>query len=168
MDGMNQEADGGLSHVDAAGTSRMVDVSEKAVTRRTAVAEGRVVVSDLLAAAISSNTLKKGDLLATARLAGVVAAKRTDELIPLCHSLPLEHVDVEAELRGGHVMLRATATTTAKTGVEMEAYTAVMVAALTVIDMGKAVDPAMRVEGVRLVSKTGGSKGDYHAGDADV
>lgn len=160
---MNEQDGTGLSHVDAAGASRMVDVSGKAVTRRTAVAEGRVVVSDLLAAAISSNTLKKGDLLATARLAGVVAAKRTDELIPLCHSLPLEHVGVEAELADGHVMLRATATTTAKTGVEMEAYTAVMVAALTVIDMGKAVDPAMRVEGVRLVSKTGGSKGDYHA-----
>ncbi|MEM6391673.1 MAG: cyclic pyranopterin monophosphate synthase MoaC [Planctomycetota bacterium] len=168
MDDVNQEADGGLSHVDEAGASRMVDVSGKSVTRRTAVAEGRVVLSEALASAIRGNTLRKGDLLATARLAGVMAAKRTDELIPLCHSLPLEHVDVEAELADGCVRLRATATTSAKTGVEMEAYTAVMAAALTVIDMGKAVDPAMRVEGVRLVSKTGGSKGDYQAGDDDV
>lgn len=136
----------------------MVDVSAKAVTARRAVAEGRVRVSAELAAAISANTLAKGDLLAVARLAGVMAAKRTDELIPLCHSLPLDHCDVEAWLEGQQVRLRATAVTTARTGVEMEALTAVTVAALTVIDMGKAIDPLMVIEAVGLTEKTGGKR----------
>jgi cyclic pyranopterin phosphate synthase len=134
----------------------MVDVSEKASTARRAVAEGRVRINDALAEAIEQNTLAKGDLLQVARLAGVQAAKRTDELIPLCHSLPLDHVDVEAWVDRPYVHLRATATTTARTGVEMEALTAVTTAALTVIDMGKAIDKHMTIETVELTEKTGG------------
>ncbi len=152
-----------LSHLDESGKARMVDVGEKPLTIRRAVAEGRVRISGALADAIRSNQLAKGDLLAVARLAGIQAAKRTDELIPLCHSLPLDAVDVQATLGDGCVELRAEAHTTWKTGVEMEALTAVAVAALTVIDMGKAIDKAMVIEGVRLVEKTGGKRGDYPA-----
>lgn len=151
-----------LSHVDADGRARMVDVGDKAVTVRRAVAEGRVRISPALASAIAANTLKKGDLLGVARLAGIQAAKRTSELIPLCHNLALDHVGVEASLDGEAVVLRAEARCTARTGVEMEALTAVAVAALAVIDMGKAVDPAMTIEHIRLVEKTGGAH-DYRA-----
>ena len=157
----------GLSHLDPDGRARMVDVGEKPITHRRAVAEALVRVSPALAEAIRSNTLKKGDLLAVARLAGIQAAKRTDELIPLCHSLPLEHVGVEATLEdapsGRRVRLVASASTTAKTGIEMEALTAAAIAALTVIDMGKAVDKGMVVEGLRLLEKTGGRSGDWTA-----
>lgn len=156
-----------LSHVDAQGRTRMVDVSDKPVTARRAVAEGCVRVSAELAEAIERDTLAKGNLLEVARLAGIQAAKRTDELIPLCHSLPLDHADVEAWLDRPYVRLRAAMTTTARTGVEMEALTAVSVAALTVIDMGKAIDKAMTVEGIRLVEKTGGQGGDFHASPED-
>lgn len=149
----------GLSHVDASGRAKMVDVGDKEPTPRRAVAEARVRISAELQRAIEGNTLVKGNLLEVARLAGITAAKRTDELIPLCHSLPLEHVDVQARVGDGYVYLRAEAGTTAKTGVEMEAYTAVAVAALTVIDMGKAVDPTMVVENLRLIEKTGGRRG---------
>jgi len=148
-----------LSHIDDSGDARMVDVGEKAVTARRAIAEAKVRISDELAAVIEQDTLKKGDLLQVARLAGITAAKRTDELIPLCHSLPLDHVDVRATVKGGHVFIQAEARTTGKTGVEMEAYTAAAVAALTVIDMGKAVDPAMVVESIRLIEKSGGRRG---------
>lgn len=148
-----------LSHIDERGAAKMVDVGEKQPTRRRAVAEGRVRISAELAAAIRENNVAKGNLLETARLAGIQATKRTDELIPLCHSLPLEHADVEAALDEGCVHLRAEVSTTAKTGVEMEALTAVAVAALTIIDMGKAIDPAMVIEHVRLVEKTGGRRG---------
>lgn len=150
-----------LSHVDQAGRARMVDVSGKTPTVRRAVVVGRVRISDALAAAVAANTLAKGNLLETARLAGIMAAKRTAELIPLCHSLPLDHVDVSASLEPPFIQLRATAVTTAKTGVEMEAFTATAVAALTVIDMGKAIDPTMTIEQIRLVEKTGG-KSDIH------
>ena len=152
-----------LSHVDAAGRAKMVDVGDKPATTRRAVAEGRVRISAALAAAIAANTLKKGNLLEVARLAGIQAAKRTDELIPLCHSLPLEHVSVDAVLEGNLVTLRAETRTFGKTGVEMEALTAVAVAALTVVDMGKAIDKAMVIEEIRLLEKTGGVHGDYHA-----
>jgi cyclic pyranopterin phosphate synthase len=145
-----------LSHLDEAGRARMVDVSSKAPTRRTAVAEGRVRVSPALAEAIEVNALAKGDLLAVARIAGIQAAKRTGLLIPLCHSLPLEHVQVEAWLDRPFVRLRATAIITAKTGVEMEALTAVSIAALAVIDMGKAIDRKMVIEEIRLIEKRGG------------
>jgi cyclic pyranopterin monophosphate synthase len=154
-----------LSHLDEAGRARMVDVGQKPATRRRAVAEGRVRCSSRLLAAIRERDLAKGDLLGTARIAGVMAAKRVDELIPLCHSLPLDHVDVELTLEDGGIRVRAIAATTARTGVEMEALTAVVVAALTVVDMGKAVDREMVIEGVRLLEKTGGRRGDYRAGE---
>ena len=156
-------ASGGLSHLDGEGRARMVDVGEKPITRRRAVAEGSVRVSGELAEAIRADTVKKGNLLEVARLAGIQATKRTDELIPLCHSLLLEHADVEAWLEDGRVRLRAEAVTSAKTGVEMEALTAVNIAALTVIDMGKAIDPGRVIEEVRLVEKTGGRGGPYRA-----
>ncbi len=152
-----------FSHLDAAGRACMVDVGPKSPTARRAVAEGRVRISAALAHAIQTNAVAKGNLLEVARLAGILAAKRTDELIPLCHALPLDHVAVEAWLGDGCVHLRATASTTARTGVEMEALTAVAVAALTVIDMGKAIDKGMTIEGVRLLEKTGGKSGDYRA-----
>jgi cyclic pyranopterin phosphate synthase len=152
-----------LTHIDEAGRARMVNIGEKPITSRRAVAEGRVRISDELARAIQANTLKKGNLLEVARLAGIQAAKRTDELIPLCHSLPLDHADVQAWLEPPYVRLRAEAAVTARTGVEMEALTAIAVAALTVIDMGKAIDKSMAIESISLIEKTGGRSGDYHA-----
>ena len=123
-------------------------------------------ISAELAQRIQVNDLAKGSLLDVARLAGVMAAKRTDELIPLCHSLPLDHADVEAWVKGNHVHLRATASTTSRTGVEMEAFTAVSVAALTVVDMGKAVDSAMVIEEIKLIEKRGGKRGTIRPHDA--
>jgi cyclic pyranopterin phosphate synthase len=154
MAGQTQPGD--FTHLDEQGRARMVDVSEKAVTRRHAVAEGRVRVSAALAAKIAANTVAKGNLLDVARLAGIQAAKQTGTLIPLCHNLALDFVHVEAWLDGHHVRLRAEACSEGKTGVEMEALTAVAVAALTVIDMGKAIDRAMVIEELRLLEKTGG------------
>ncbi len=143
--------------------ARMVDVGEKPVTERVAVAEAVVRVSAELARAIRENGLKKGNLLEVARLAGIQGAKRTADLIPLCHTLALDAVDVRAELEEGRVRITAEVRTHARTGVEMEALTAVMVAALTVIDMGKAVDKGMVVEGVRVLEKRGGRSGEYRA-----
>lgn len=151
--------DSSLTHLDDAGRARMVDVGPKAPTDRLAIAEGFVRISAELEAAIRDSGLEKGDLLRIAELAGVQAAKRTAELIPLCHTLPLDSVRVEATIEPGRVRVRAEARCHGKTGVEMEALTAVSVAALTVIDMGKAVDPAMVIEGVRLVEKRGGKHG---------
>ena len=142
----------------------MVDTSEKAVTARRAIASARVLMSAGTVSAIRDHTTPKGDPLETARLAGIVAAKRTAELIPLCHSLPLTHVDVRAELREYGVYLEAEVSTRAQTGVEMEALTAVSVAALTVYDMCKALDKAMTISDVRLELKTGGKSGEYHRG----
>ena len=159
---------GSLSHVGPDGRARMVDVGQKPATQRTATAEAIVRVSPALEGAIRDNSLAKGNLLEVARLAGIQAAKRTDELIPLCHTLPLDAVDVEATLEPGRVRLRAQARTTAKTGVEMEALTAVAVAALTVIDMGKAIDKSMVVDGLRILSKSGGRSGDYRAPPAPL
>ncbi len=146
----------------SSGTDRlqMINVAEKPVTARRAVASGRVRIAPALAQAIAARTLPKGDLLTAARLAGIQAAKRTAELIPLCHPLPLEHVDVAAWLEADCVRLRAEVRATAKTGVEMEALTAVALAALTVIDMGKAIDPAATIEEVRVIEKTGGVHGN--------
>ncbi len=152
-----------LSHLDDSGSASMVDVGSKPITERVAIAEGFVRVSEALERAIRDDALAKGNLLETARLAGIQACKRTDELIPLCHTLPLDHVDVLATLEPGRVRLRAECRVHARTGVEMEALTAVSVAALTVIDMGKAVDKSMVVEGVRIVEKRGGRGGDYVA-----
>jgi len=152
-----------LTHLDSAGQARMVDIGNKASTARRAVVEARVRCSAELLKRIEANDVAKGNVIEVARLAGIQAAKRTDELIPLCHSLPLDAVDVRitATAEGLHVV--AEASTTWKTGVEMEAFTAATVAALTIIDMGKAVDKAMVIDGVRLVEKTGGKSGDYHA-----
>lgn len=150
-----------LSHLDHDGQPTMVDVGGKAITRRTAIAEGFVRVSAELLDAIREDRVAKGAVLQVARLAGIQAAKRTDELIPLCHSLPLDAVHVELALTETGVQIKAQASTSWKTGVEMEALTAATVAALTVIDMGKAVDPAMTIERIELVSKTGGKRGPW-------
>lgn len=153
---------GKLSHIDG-NRAKMVDVSAKPVSERTAVAEALVRVSHELASAISENRIAKGNVFETARLAGIQAAKRTDELIPLCHSLGLDSVDVAISLDGETVRIVATARATARTGVEMEALTAASVAALTIYDMGKAVDRSMTIDGIRLLKKTGGTRGDYAA-----
>ncbi len=150
-----------LSHIDAEGKVKMVDTSAKAVTSRRAVASARVVMSDETIAALKAHRTPKGDPLQAARLAGIMAAKRTADLIPLCHPLPLTHVDVEATLTEGGVALQAEVSTNAQTGVEMEALTAVSIAALTIYDMCKAIDKGITITDVRLESKTGGKSGDY-------
>jgi cyclic pyranopterin phosphate synthase len=146
------ESAGELSHVDASGDVRMVDVGAKVATRRQARARARVRMSSETIATL--HALPKGDALTTARLAGIMAAKRTSELIPLCHPLPLTHIDVSLEVGADAVAIEATASTTAQTGVEMEALVAASVAALTLYDMAKAVDKDMVVDDVRLVEKT--------------
>ena len=152
-----------LSHVDEAGRARMVDVGDKAASRRTAVAEGVVRMSAEAFALVRDNQVAKGDVLRIAEVAGTMGAKRTSELVPLCHPLPLEVVRVECtadpSLPGVRVV--ATAVTTGKTGVEMEALTAVSVACLTVYDMVKAADREMVIDGIRLLEKTGGTRGDW-------
>ena len=150
-----------LSHVDADGSARMVDVSDKAVTAREAVAAGRIVMSSEALRLATGGANKKGDPVQTARLAGVMAAKRTSELIPLCHPLPLSFVDVEIVRRADGFEITATARTTAQTGVEMEALTAVSVAALTLYDMIKAVDKTMEIGAIRLLEKRGGRSGEF-------
>jgi cyclic pyranopterin phosphate synthase len=152
-----------LSHVDAAGRIRMVDVSEKPVTARDAVARGRITMSRAARLAIRAGRVKKGDPLQTARLAGIMAAKRTADLIPLCHSLNLSHADVSIVPEADGYAIEARVRTASQTGVEMEALTAVSVAALTVYDMLKAVDKAMVIGEIRLVEKRGGRSGDYQA-----
>lgn len=152
-----------LSHINANHQAAMVNVGQKPITARTAIAEGMVKINAALARAIRRNLLAKGDVLATARLAGIMAAKRTAEIIPLCHTIPLEHIEVNVTLRGQVIHIQATARANWKTGVEMEALTAVAAAALTVYDMGKAVDRSMVVGGIRLLTKTGGANGNYRA-----
>ena len=155
-----------LSHLDGQGQPKMVDVGDKPITPRTAIAEGFVRMNAELLDAIRRDRVAKGSVLQVARLAGIQAAKRTDELIPLCHALPLDAVQVELTLSEDGVSITAQASTSWKTGVEMEALTAVSVAALTVIDMGKAIDPAMTIGPIRLIQKTGGSRGDWSRDDA--
>jgi cyclic pyranopterin phosphate synthase len=150
-----------LSHVDKEGRVAMVDTSDKPVTARQAIASARVLMSPETVKAVREESTPKGDPLETARLAGIMAAKRTADLIPLCHTLPLTHIDVRAELQEWGVYLEATVSTQAQTGVEMEALTAATVAALTVYDMCKAVDKAMTITDVRLERKTGGKSGMY-------
>jgi len=144
----------------------MVDVSEKAVTAREAVAQGRITMSSAAVRQIRSGTVKKGDPLQTARLAGIMAAKRTSEMIPLCHPLPLSHADVSLIPKRDGYLIEARVRTTAQTGVEMEALSAVAVAALTIYDMIKAVDQAMIIGDIRLIEKRGGRSGVYRAGRA--
>ncbi len=150
-----------LTHIDEQGRAAMVDTSAKDVTARKAIASGRVLMSAETVQAIRDHQMPKGDPLETARLAGIIGAKRTADLIPLCHPLPLTHVEVRAELRVDGVYLEAEVTTRAQTGVEMEALTAVSVAALTVYDMCKALDKSMTIADIRLELKTGGKSGDY-------
>ena len=157
-----QSTAAGLTHLDSQGRASMVDVGWKEATRREAVAKGFVSMQPETLARIQGGTMEKGDVFAVARLAGIMGAKQTAQLIPLCHPLPLDRVAVELEPnteRQG-VEITAIATTSAKTGVEMEAMTAVSVAALALYDMCKSVDRAMRIEAVRLVSKRGGKSGD--------
>jgi cyclic pyranopterin phosphate synthase len=151
-----------LSHVDETGSARMVDVSCKPETERIAIAKGEVTMLPSTVISIQTGNMKKGDVINVAQIAGVMAAKKTSELIPLCHPLPLTHVEVQIEIDPGLPGLRimATARTVAKTGVEMEALTAVSVAALTVYDMAKAVDKTMHIQNIRLVEKHGGQSGD--------
>jgi len=150
-----------LTHIDEEGRARMVDTTAKSATPRRAIASARVLMNAETIAAIRDHQTPKGDPLDTARLAGIVAAKRTADLIPLCHPLPLTHIDVRAELRADGIYLESEIATHAQTGVEMEALTAVSVAALTIYDMCKALDKSMTITDVRLELKTGGKSGDY-------
>jgi cyclic pyranopterin phosphate synthase len=154
-----------LSHVDESGRARMVDVSDKAATERVAVAAGDVRMLPETLELIRQNALKKGDALSVAQIAGIQAGKRTSELIPFCHPLPLDHLAVDFELDDAlpGVHITAMARTNGKTGVEMEALTAVSVAALTIYDMAKAAEKSMVIENIRLVKKSGGKSGDYEA-----
>ena len=152
-----------LTHLDESGAARMVDVGGRRETARTATATGRIRMTEEALAAIRSDGIAKGDVLAAARIAGIMAAKKTGELIPLCHPLALESVTVEFVFEQDAIAATATASLTGRTGVEMEAMTAVSVALLTIYDMAKSVDKAMAIEGVRLLSKTGGKSGDWRA-----
>jgi cyclic pyranopterin phosphate synthase len=153
-----------LTHIDHAGQARMVDVSTKTDTERVAVAQGEVVMQTRTFELIRAGNIKKGDVLSTAQIAGIMAAKRTFELIPMCHPLPIYDVAVDLSLDTDlpGVQIRATVKTIAKTGVEMEALTAVAVAGLTIYDMAKAVEKTMRIQNIRLVKKTGGKSGDIN------
>jgi cyclic pyranopterin phosphate synthase len=152
-----------FTHFDQAGHAAMVDVSGKAVTARTATARVRVVMEPATLAMIQKGSAKKGDVLGVARLAGIMGAKRTSDLIPLCHPLPISSVkvDLEPDVQAHAVEITATVRTTGQTGVEMEALTAASVAALTVYDMCKAVDRSMRIEGLRVIHKAGGKSGEF-------
>ena len=150
-----------LTHLDEHGKARMVDISAKASTRRAATAQAVVTLLPETLHKIRQNELTKGDALGVARIAGILAAKRVDELIPLCHSLPLSDVSVDFEFSEGQILITTSATTTAPTGVEMEALTAATVAALTIYDMAKAADKRISIGNVHLVSKTGGKSGDF-------
>ncbi len=150
-----------LSHLDADGRLAMVDVSDKAETKRLARARAVLSMAPETADALRRSALPKGDAIAVARLAGIMAAKRTDELIPLCHGLPLDHVDVEIEILENRAIITTTAVTTARTGVEMEALTAASVAALTLYDMAKAIDKSMVVSELCLLEKRGGRSGPW-------
>jgi cyclic pyranopterin phosphate synthase len=158
-------ADDHLTHIDQQGVARMVDVSAKPDSVRVAVAAGSVFMQPETLRLIREGAIKKGDVLTVARLAGIMGAKRTADLIPLCHPLPLTDIDLELSLDdvAGAVRIEATVRSTGKTGVEMEALTAVSVAALTVYDMAKAVDRGMRLSDIRLLEKRGGQRGDYVA-----
>jgi cyclic pyranopterin phosphate synthase len=154
-----------LTHIGRRGEARMVDVSAKTPTERVAIAEGRVIMQAATLDLVLSGDAKKGDVLGAARIAGIMAAKRTHELIPLCHPLALSkvEVDITPDKKLPGLLVRATVLVTGKTGVEMEALTAVSVACLTVYDMVKAVERGMRIEGIRLIEKRGGKSGHYRA-----
>jgi cyclic pyranopterin phosphate synthase len=154
-----------LTHLNALGEAHMVDVSAKADTARTAIAQSQVELTPAIVAAITDNSLPKGDLFATVRIAGIQAAKKCSDLIPLCHPLPLSKITVDIELQGNSLVIRALCKTTGKTGVEMEALTAASVAALTVYDMCKGLDKGMIIRETKLLEKTGGKSGDWSSND---
>ncbi|ACK67447.1 molybdenum cofactor biosynthesis protein C [Rippkaea orientalis PCC 8801] len=162
---MSNPSQSNLSHINSQGEAQMVDVSQKTPTHRQAIAAGQIRMSQATFAAIQVGNTPKGDVLGTAKLAGIMAAKQTANLIPLCHPLPLQKIEVnlipDENLPG--YQIRATVITKAETGVEMEALTAVSVAALTLYDMAKALEKSMQIENIRLLSKTGGKSGDYFA-----
>jgi len=162
---VSKAAPGGaqLTHLDSNGRVRMVDVGEKPITRREAIARGAVHMAAATLDAIVGGTLKKGEALATARLAGIMAAKRTHELIPLCHQIPLEvvEVDFQPDPANSALLIQSRAVTNSRTGVEMEALVAASAAALTIYDMAKAIDRAMTIDAIRLVRKSGGRSGDF-------
>lgn len=152
-----------LTHVDAQGAARMVDISTKPATRREAVTEGFISVAAPTLAAIAANAMAKGDVIASARIAGIMAAKRTADLIPLCHPLPIDAVAVDLAIEDNGIRVTSTVVTTHGTGVEMEALTATSVALLTIYDMAKASDRGMVISGVRLLRKSGGRSGEWQA-----
>ena len=152
-----------LTHLGADGAAHMVDVSVKADTAREAVAEGRITMSAEALQAVRAGNIKKGDVLGTARIAGIMAAKKTSELIPLCHPLMLSKIAIEFDFEDHGIRAEARVRLNGPTGVEMEALTAVSVALLTLYDMAKALDKSMVISGIRLLSKTGGKSGDWHA-----
>ena len=154
-----------LTHLNANGEAHMVDVSAKADTARTAIAQSQVELTPAIVAAITDNNLPKGDLFATVRIAGIQAAKKCSDLIPLCHPLPLSKITVDIELQGNSLVISALCKTTGKTGVEMEALTAASVASLTVYDMCKGLDKGMVIRETKLLEKTGGKSGDWSAND---
>lgn len=152
-----------LTHIDDSGAARMVDVADKPITLREATARGTIRMAPATMAAIRAGDLKKGDVLGVARLAGIMAAKRTADLIPLCHPLPIDAVTVDLETGESSVIITVTVRTAGRTGVEMEALTAVSVALLTVYDMAKAIQKDMVIEGIALIAKSGGRSGDWRA-----
>jgi cyclic pyranopterin phosphate synthase len=154
-----------LTHIMADGAVAMVDVSAKETTHRVATACARVKMAHATLKAIKEASLKKGEAIGTARIAGIMASKKTSELIPLCHSLPLNFVEIQFQYEDSGILITATASTNAKTGVEMEALTACTVAALTIYDMAKAVDRSMEISDIRLLHKSGGRSGEYNARD---
>ncbi|MBY0343895.1 MAG: cyclic pyranopterin monophosphate synthase MoaC [Sphingomonadales bacterium] len=154
-----------LTHLDETGAARMVDVGGKPATARRAVASGRIAMSEECLAAIRAGNAPKGDVLGTARIAGIMAAKRTGDLIPMCHPLGLEAVSIEFAFEETAIRVTATASLTGKTGVEMEAMTAASIALLTIYDMAKAIDKGMVISEVRLIAKSGGKSGDWKAAE---
>ncbi|OBX20307.1 molybdenum cofactor biosynthesis protein C [Erythrobacter sp. QSSC1-22B] len=150
-----------LSHLDASGAAQMVDVSDKIVSAREAVAEGFIAITPQVMAAIRAGDIKKGDVLGTARIAGIMAAKRTSDLIPLCHPLPITGVSVDFAYRESGIRVETRVRTSGRTGVEMEALTAASMALLTIYDMAKALDKGMAIGPVRLLAKSGGKSGDW-------
>ena len=156
-----------LTHVDKSGKARMVDITGKNITVRTAVASGKVRTGVEVINKIKSNQMAKGDVLSVARVAGIMAAKKTSELIPLCHPIPIENLTIDFDIGDDSIEIIAGAKTSAKTGLEMEALTAVSAAALTIYDMCKAVTKSIVIEEVRLEGKSGGKSGDYSRGDSD-
>ena len=150
-----------FSHIDEKGNAKMVDVSEKEITRRIAVADGFMRIKPDVLKQITDGNMPKGDVLSTAKIAGIQDAKKTGELIPMCHPLGLDHADIEFEIAADGIKITATAIVHAKTGVEMEALTAVSVAALTIYDMCKSADKSMAIDKIRLLKKSGGRSGEY-------